>query len=197
LQKDLLVQGSFNFAGEVAGQGRDDELLQSLHGNLDFYAENGRIHRLDVLARIFAVSNVAHVFKGKLPGLASEGFEYNYWKLNGTLQNGQMVINEMILDGTVVKITSEGSFNLHDRTLDLTVLVAPLKTVNRIVNKLPLFRNIMGGVLIAIPVAVRGHINNPQVLPLSPGAIGSRLVDIMKRTVKAPVKMIDSVRPAP
>jgi hypothetical protein len=197
LQKDVRVQGSYNFEGEVAGQDRAGKLLRSLHGNFDFYAENGRIYKLDLLARIFAVLNVTQVFQGKLPELASERFEYNDWKLHGTLQNGQMMLNEMVLDGTAVKITSEGSFNLHDQTLDLKVLVAPLKTVNRIVDKLPVFRNIMGGVLIVIPVAVRGDLKNPQVLLLSPGAIGSRLVDIMKRTVKLPVKMIESAQPAP
>jgi hypothetical protein len=197
LQKNVLVQGSYNFAGEVAGQGRADELLQSLQGNFDFYAENGRIHRLDLLAKIFAVSKVTQVLKGKLPDPASGGFEYNYWKLHGTLQNGQMVLNEMVLDGTVVKVTSEGKFDLQDQTLDLTVLVAPLKTVDRFVNKVPVLRDIVGGVLIVIPVAVRGDLKNPQVLPLSPGAIGSRLVDIMKRTVKLPIKMIKPAQPEP
>jgi len=197
LQKDVLVQGRYNFEGEVAGQGRADELIQSLQGNFDFYAENGRIHRLDLLAKIFAVSKVTQVLKGKSTDLASAGFEYNSWKLHGTLQNGQMVIDEMVLDGTVVKVTSEGKFDLQDQTLDFTVLVAPLKTVDRFVNKVPLLRDIVGGVLIVIPVAVRGHLKNPQVLPLSPGAIGSRLVNIMKKTVKLPIKMIKPAQPEP
>jgi hypothetical protein len=196
LQKDVRVQGRYNFEGEATGQGHADDLLQSLHGNLDFYAENGRIYKLDLLARIFAVLNVFQVFKGKLPELTSEGFEYNYWKLHGTLKNGQMVLDEMVLDGTIVKITSEGSFDLQDQTLDLIVLVAPLKAADRIVNKVPVFSDIMGGVLIAIPVAVRGKLKNPNVLPLGPGAVGSRLMGIMQRTVKVPVKMIDSVLPA-
>jgi uncharacterized protein YhdP len=139
--------------------------------------------------------NVTQLFKGKLPELTSEGFEYNYWNLHGTLQNGQMVLNEMVLDGTIVKITSEGNLDLQNQTLDLKVLVAPLKTIDRIVNKVPVFRDIMGGVLIAIPVAVRGQLKNPQVFPLDPGAVGSHLMGIMRRTVKVPVRMIDSVLP--
>jgi hypothetical protein len=48
-------------------------------------------------------------------------------------------------------------------------------------------------VLIAIPVKVKGDVSNPKVTALSLSAFGSSAMGILKRTLKAPVKIIDPV----
>ncbi|HUV77924.1 MAG TPA: hypothetical protein VMW06_07690, partial [Desulfobacterales bacterium] len=47
--------------------------------------------------------------------------------------------------------------------------------------------------LISIPVRIEGDLNNPRVTPISPTAVGSGLLGIMKRTLRLPVKMIEPV----
>ncbi|MFA9497973.1 MAG: hypothetical protein ACERKP_05375, partial [Deltaproteobacteria bacterium] len=72
-------------------------------------------------------------------------------------------------------------------------LVSPLKTVDTIVKHIPIIDKIFQGTLIAIPVKVEGDISNPKVTALSPSAFGSEAMDILKRTLKAPVKIIEPV----
>jgi len=77
--------------------------------------------------------------------------------------------------------------------MDITALVAPLKTVDFIVNYLPGVNYILGGSLVSFPVRIKGDLNNPRVTPISPTAVGSGLLGIMKRTLHLPVKMIEPI----
>jgi hypothetical protein len=90
-------------------------------------------------------------------------------------------------------VATEGEINLLNQTLDITLLVSPLKTVDTVVSKIPLIRQIFKRPLIAIPVKVEGDVSNPKVKALSPSDIGSSAMDILKRTLKAPVKIIEPV----
>ena len=87
-------------------------------------------------------------------------------------------------------IGCEGDIDLINREMDLTVLVAPLKTVDRIVRKLPIINNILGGSLISIPFRATGKLSSPTVIPLSPTAVGSGVLGIMERTLKLPITLI-------
>jgi hypothetical protein len=89
-----------------------------------------------------------------------------------------------------------GDIDLVNKKLDLRVLVAPLKTVDSVVKKIPLVNHVLGGTLVSIPIKVEGDWGNPTVTPLSPSAVGSGLVGIMKRTLELPFKMIEPLVPA-
>jgi hypothetical protein len=75
--------------------------------------------------------------------------------------------------------------------IDVMVLVAPFKTVDWVVKKIPLVRRVLRGTLIAVPIKVTGDLADPKVSPMSASAVGSSLLDVMKRTVKLPLEVID------
>ena len=110
--------------------------------------------------------------------------------IKGKLQNNTFTFTEAILEGPAMNIVWQGSIDIAQEKVNLEVLVSPLKTVDSIVGAIPIIRGITGGILIAVPVAVRGDLANPEVVPLSPGAVGGRIFDIMKNTLQAPVKLI-------
>ena len=139
--------------------------------------------------------NFTEIFRGELPDLTKEGFAYNSITAKSDLENGKLLLREVLIDGSSMEIACSGDIDLIDKKLDLTVLVAPLKTVDRIVKKIPLIRDIIAGTLVSIPVKVRGDLANPKVTPLAPSAVGSGLLGIMKRTLKLPMKVIRPVLP--
>jgi hypothetical protein len=95
-----------------------------------------------------------------------------------------------------MKIFSEGDVDLMDKELDLRVAVAPLKTVDFVVNKIPLVSYILGGSLVSITMSIKGDWADPTVSPLSTAsAIGSGLLGIIERTVKLPVKLVEPLAP--
>ncbi|MES0363113.1 MAG: AsmA-like C-terminal domain-containing protein, partial [Desulfobacteria bacterium] len=88
-----------------------------------------------------------------------------------------------------------GDIDLVNKKLDLRVLVAPLKTVDSVVKKIPLVNHVLGGTLVSIPIKVEGDWGNPTVTPLSPSAVGSGLMGIMKRILELPFKIIEPLVP--
>ena len=113
----------------------------------------------------------------------------------GVFENGKLIIKDTSIDSPSMGIAIEGDIDLIKKKVNLVVLVAPFKTVDRIVKHIPLVGNILGGNLISIPFRAIGDLGNPDVIPLSPTAVGSGLLGILERTLKLPITIIQPVLP--
>ena len=114
---------------------------------------------------------------------------------NGVFEDGKLIIQDTSIDSPSMAIAIEGDIDLIMKKIDLIVLVAPFKTVDRIVKIIPLVGNILGGNLISIPFRAIGDLADPDVIPLSPTAVGSGLLGILERTLKLPITIIQPVLP--
>jgi uncharacterized protein involved in outer membrane biogenesis len=190
-----LVSGRFDFTGEIAARGDSEELLRNLGGPFTIDAGKGRIYRFGLLAKIFSVVNITEIFKGRIPDLAGEGFGYKSARITGKIEEGKIVLEEAYIDGNSMGLAFKGGIDLPAKNMDVTVLVTPLKTVDTILENIPILRNILGENFIAIPVQVRGEISNPSVTPLPPSAVGAGLLGILERTLKLPGKLIQPLIP--
>lgn len=193
--RQYRIDGSFGLEGELIAEGIGEGLARSLRGSLEFVAKDGRIYHFGLLAKILALINITEILKGRLPDLQKEGFAYNSIILKGNLKDGKLRLKEGILDGSCMNLACRGDIDLVDKDLDLTVMVAPFKTIDSVVKKIPLVGHILDGTLISIPVKVEGSIADPKVTPLPPAAVGSGLLGIMRRTLELPVKVIQPVLP--
>ena len=193
--KKNLADGNFNLAGELMSKARPTAFPKSLTGNLEFTAEQGRIYRFGMLAKIFALLNVTEIYRGEVPDLTGKGFAYNSITANGVFEDGKLIIKDTSIDSPSMGIAIEGDIDLIKKKVDLIVLVAPFKTVDRIVKLIPLVGNILGGNLISIPFRAIGDLGDPDVIPLSPTAVGSGLLGILERTLKLPITIIQPVLP--
>jgi hypothetical protein len=72
-------------------------------------------------------------------------------------------------------------------------LVAPFKTVDRLVDIIPLVGHVLGGTLISIPFKAKGDLKDPSVIPLPPTAVGSEVLGILERTLKLPITIIQPI----
>ena len=194
LNRSYQIDGKFKLAGNITGQGKAEELIQSLHGKLRFDARDGRIYRSLILARILAFINVTEIYNGTLRDLEKEGFGYKKIKIKTKIKKGQLRFKEISMDGNTLTLTGKGTIDLNNNTLNLTLLVAPLKTVDRLVDKIPLVGDIIGDI-ISIPFKVKGNVKDPKVVPLSPSAIGADLMGIMLKTLKLPFKIFQPILP--
>ena len=168
---------------------------RSLSGNLEFNAQEGRIYRLGLLAKIFSILNLTEVYKGQLPDLVGEGFAYNTMTIKTKIQGGKLIMEECAIDAASMGIACYGEIDIIDQKIDLVVLIAPFKTVDRIVKFIPLVNTILGGKLISIPFHAIGDLADPDIIPLSPTAIGSSVLGMMERTLKLPITIIQPVLP--
>ncbi len=189
------LTGQFDLHGKIKAQGKADKLLESLNGNLEFTARDGRIRRHVPLQRAFAYLNVTKSLSGQLPDMTKEEFVYNSITAKATLQEGKAILNEAIIDSPSMEIISQGYVDYIRNKIDLLILVAPFKTVDWVVKKIPIVKRVLQGTLIAVPVEVSGDLADPKVSPMSASAIGSSLIDVLKRTVELPVTVMHAHGP--
>jgi len=185
--KNQLVTGNYNLSGKLFAMSNSKEIGKVLNGKLKFNAKDGRIYRYGVLAKIFALLNITEIFRGKLPDVVKKGFAYNSIKADGDIENGKFMFKEFVIDGASMTIVCEGYIDLVRDEMDLVVLVAPFKTVDYIIKHIPLVNHIFGGKLVSIPFRVKGNPADPDVIPLSPTAIGAGIFGLLKRTFTLPV----------
>jgi uncharacterized protein YhdP len=193
-----VITGSFDLTADLSAKGtldRPRSLLDSLRGDLTFKAKDGRIFRMGILAKIFAVLNVTEVFRGRMPDLFETGFGYRSIKTKGGIEDGKLVFEEGTLDGASATLFWDGRVNLSTRDTDLTVVVAPLKTVDAIISRIPVVNYLLDRTLLSIPVRVTGDIADPDIVPLAPTAVGRRLLGFMERTLLLPYKVIQPLLP--
>ena len=191
-EKDLAT-GSYNLNGEIMAKAKSDAIPRSLSGALVFSAEKGRIYRFGLLAKVLAILNVTEIYRGEVPDLTGDGFAYHTMTASAKLQGGKLIMEECSIDGASMGIACEGDIDLVDKKVDLIILVAPFKTVDRIVDILPLIGGVLGGKLISIPFRAKGDLSDPDVYALPPTAVGSGILGILERTLKLPITIIQPV----
>ncbi len=199
LDKSAKIVGNYNLEGNIKAQGTGKTLMQNINGNLTFFAPEGRSYAgrdFRTLIKIFSLLNVTDIFKEKLPDIENQGFAYTSIHAKADIENGKIKLNEMIVDGDAMKIVCQGYIDLANNQMDVTALIAPLKTIDYLINKIPIVRYILGGSLISFPIGIKGSLDNPDVTRIPLSAVGSGLLGILKRTLQLPVKIIqpDSAR---
>jgi hypothetical protein len=192
LHRKLSANARYDLSGQLRAPPTHGDFVRSLTGRLAVSSQNGRIHYANILMKIFSILNITEVFTGGKSDLAENGFGYTQASATALIKNGKVELKEILLDGDSLKLTGQGVINLVKRTLDINLLAAPLKTVDRIVNKIPIINYITAGSLISIPLRVHGRLTDPSVVPIPPTAVGKGLLNIMERTLKAPFKLVQS-----
>ncbi len=190
--KQYEMTGPFTFRGHVSGRGAPGALLRSLEGDFSFEAPKGRIRKFNLLSKILAVVNITELFRGKFPDLGTAGFAYNSISAGGTLEDGKLVLKRRArVDGTTMGILARGSVDIVDRKVDMVALVAPLRTIDAVIRRIPVLRYILRGSLVSIPVGVEGDLDDPKITVLPPSAIEKDMLGLLERILKAPVKIIE------
>ena len=142
-----------------------------------------------------SVLSVLEIFRGRVPEIGGSGFPYSSMALRGDIHKGVFTVEKAYIGGQSLDILAEGEVDLGKQKIDVVVLVAPFSTINWYIRHTPILGTIMGGTLISIPTRVSGDLSNPDVVFLSPTAVGSRIVNLLKNIIKLPVTIISPILP--
>jgi hypothetical protein len=155
----------------------------------------GSIEQSKLLARTLEVLNVTEIVRGKLPDLGSTAFAYSTINMQGTFQGEKLIINKIHMDGETLDVLGQGELDFIKETLDVELMAAPFKTVDTVVKYIPGVNYLLAGTLVTIPVSVKGDMNDPKVMVMSPSSVGSGLLRLGERIIKSPVKLIETMTP--
>ncbi len=157
-------------------------------GHIDIVAHDGKLSRFTMLSRIFSIVNLVD-FLGKKgwQELTSKGLAYSVFRFRSIIDNDALRIEEASVYGNGLNIFATGNADINSGSLDLQVVVAPLKTIDAIVTNIPLIGKGFGGehnAFLTIPVSVKGDVNDP-VIKLMPV---KTFTDIFKKLITGPIK---------
>lgn len=190
-----VTTGNFNLEGALHAAGKAGELLQAAAGRFSFIAEDGVIRKSPFFARLFSILNLTELYRGSLPDFESGGFAYKRSTADLELREGTLTVHEWVIDGPTLWMGGRGKIDLRRRDLDFTLMVSPFKTIDRIINRIPGLRWILGGRLVAVPMKATGELRDPKIVPLAPQAVGTSLLEMLKRTILLPVRILQPFIP--
>ena len=188
-----FMDGLFDLSGNLEFQLNGASIAESLNGEASLTAKNGRIYRAVLLGKIFSLLNIGGILSGEFPDLEKEGFPYKKSVFKGRFGHGRFELETGVIDSSGMKIFYEGKEDLVNRQHDLTVVVAPLRTVDSVVEKIPLVNSVLDKGALIYPIKVTGSWDKPELSLLSPTAVGGEVWGIMVRTLRLPVTLLESI----
>lgn len=194
-EEKSLFSGHFNLHGQLSAKARRGEMVNALKGRLTFVAEDGTLRQSLLFARLFALLNLTEIYRGRLPDFSSQGLDYKRSTAVLDIRDGQIHIDDGSIDGRTLWIGARGEIDIATQQIDFTIMVSPFKTIDRIVNSIPGLRWVLGGRLVAIPMRATGSLEDPQVVPLSPAAVGTSILEMIERTLLLPIEIIQPLVP--
>jgi hypothetical protein len=115
--------------------------------------------------------------------------------IRGGIHQGKFTVEKAYIGGQSLDLIAQGEVDIAGGRMDLIVLVAPFSTINWVIRHIPLGGKVMGGTLISIPVRVSCDLASPDVVFLSPTAVGTRILNLLENIIKLPVEIISPLMP--
>jgi len=182
---------TFNVKGIIKGNDRIKDLLKSSTGQIDINISDGHFYQDIILLNVIKFLNARKVIENSITAdkMTKQGMGFKRCQARVSLQDGKLQYENFLLDADDLTIIGTGEIDLISQQVDFTLLVAPQKTMTNILGYIPLVGGLMQTIT-AIPISIKGHIDEIRVIPLSASAIKYELTKIMKETLHAPMKLI-------
>lgn len=193
--EESRITGNFNLDGALQVKARREDIARALKGRLLFVTEDGTILQSLFFARLFALLNLTEIYRGQLPDITSQGLDYKRSAATLEVKDGKILVHDWSIDGRTLWMGSRGEIDIATQKIDFTIMVSPFKTIDRIINAIPGIRWILGGRLVAIPMKATGTLEDPQIVPLSPSAVGTSILEMIERTLLLPIEIIQPLVP--
>lgn len=190
------ISGLFSLKGELKAKANNlEQLKHSLQGTIHFSAHKGRIYKLSLLDKVLQLLNTKEIFFGRFPDLDQQGLAYNRLDIHCSVRDSVLIITQGHLNGQSMNIDFQGRFHPDSKRLELMLGLAPLKTLDKVLHKLPVIKHITGKSLVSIPFKISGTLEDYSVSPLPPEAVGRSFFNLMQKTLKLPVTIIQPLIP--
>jgi len=188
IEGDTSIYGNINTSGITF-----TELTGNMNGNLAIYSHDGSIKRWNMLSKIFGLLNVSNIIKGRLD-LTKGGLPYRKMGATFQISDGVFVTKDFIVDSPSMLITGSGNVNMKRNEIDAVIAVSPLVTLDVVLDKIPILRNILRkkdkGIL-HVGYNVKGRLEDPDITLSFKDSVGFRTIDFFKRILVLPKEMLD------
>lgn len=158
-----------------------------------FYIKDTTVLDYKVLNNVLATINtIPSLVTFSLPGYNKHGLKVDTSYMKFTVKDGLFNVSDFVIDSKELDIFGKGVANLKKDTIDATVNLRTDLGSN--ISKIPIVGYIMfNGESISTNLSIKGKLSDPQVKSLLAKDIITAPINILKRTVLFPFKLIESV----
>ncbi|MDO3379191.1 YhdP family protein [Geoalkalibacter halelectricus] len=186
-----LVSGKLRGAFYMEGEG--DNFWPSARGGLNFEVREGTLYRFPVLSKIFSLLNVSQIFTFRLPDMSREGMPFNKLSADVLLRDGRLSTESLFIDSHAMNLSLVGEVDLGADTIDAVLGVKPLRTVDKIVTRIPIAGWLLAGeeqALVTAHFKIQGPRSEPNVVAVPITSLSEKVFGIFRRVLGLPGKMI-------
>lgn len=184
------LDGDFYLEGEEVGQ----KFWQTAQGGAHLRISDGAMRGLKSFARIFSLLNVSQLFTFHLPDMDKEGLPVQNLEVSARIDQGVVAYEDFRITSPAINISSVGKIDLLAGTIDSTVGIKPLRTVDIILSRVPLFGWILTGeeeALITALFNIHGSVDDPKVSAAPTASVAKTALGIIMRTLGLPFHLLE------
>ncbi|MBE9521013.1 MAG: AsmA-like C-terminal domain-containing protein [Proteobacteria bacterium] len=183
-----FIEGVFNLQADLY-----KESGVWYNGHVHIQSPQGRILKLKTLAKIFSIVNITDLLDPETLDLSKKGFPYSRMDIDTHIEKNRLILERAVVHGEGLNLFAKGDMNMDDLHADITLLIAPLKSIDSLISKVPIIGEpIIGedGSIVAIPVTIKGPLNDPKITALHPEAVGDAVWGLVKDTMMLPFNIL-------
>ena len=186
------ITGSARITLDLKSEEGDPEtILKTLDGKASVLISEGNIKKITVLSKIISIMNISNYLTLHLPKLGEEGIPFETITGDFALEDGVAKTENLFMKSRVMRVSAIGSVNLITGEIDMIMGFQILKTIDLIVNKIPVFGYILTGEdenLFTTYFKVTGTLEEPEVKSMNFRALGEGTLHIFDRIFSFPLK---------
>jgi len=183
------LDGNFYIEGEEIGE----QFWKTAQGGGHLQIKDGAMRGLNGFAKVFSLLNVSQLFKFNLPDMDKEGLPLSLLETSARMTDGILYFDDFRITSPAINISAVGQLNTLDKTIDTTLGIKPLRTVDIILSNVPLFGWVLTGdeeALITALFTLKGPIKNPSVSAAPASSIANTALGIIGRALGLPLRML-------
>ncbi|MBN2106933.1 MAG: AsmA-like C-terminal domain-containing protein [Deltaproteobacteria bacterium] len=186
-----IITGTVDIEGSVRSEGKPDALLDALAGNFLITAQDGRIYKSGLFAKILSFLSISNLLSGGIRDMAKEGYAYQSLRIEGDIQGQTMQVRRAVLISSSFTLVCQGTLNFKSREVDLDALATPFQIQNQVLSRIPLVGSTLSKPMLGVPLKISGMLDDPQISSRATAAVTKGLMDITKDIIKLPIRIID------
>jgi hypothetical protein len=138
------------------------EAVREASGELVWAASNGSFGQMGWATRLLTVLRTTEVFALRLPNLRDEGLIYDTCSGKLVMDTGVIRFEEAALKSPSYTMGASGTIDYALDATNIRVRVEPLESVDRIVSRVPILRDVVGAAtsLVSVPIRITGSPND-------------------------------------
>lgn len=166
----------------------DNDFFTTLDGKLSINAQKGVLAKFRLLSIILGMIDLKSWLTAQVPDPRIAGLPFDTLTASFNGYNGVFQTDDLTIKGPVMDMGAQGSVNMGEGTMDMTIEMVPFNTINWLVTKIPLVGEhlAVGTTLFAAYFRARGPMSDPHV---SVKPITS-VAELVKKTLGLPINII-------